>query len=289
MGAGVRHKSVAVANLTGAELISPAIGLNEDQKAFFELAKQFSDTELKPYAADWDEKAEFPVDTFKKFAELGFAGISIDDEHGGSGLSREDNTVIIEALASGCVGTTAMLTIHNMCGGMIDRFGTEEQRAEWLPKLTSLEMMASYCLTEPGSGSDAASLISNAVLSEDGSEYVLNGGKAFISGAGLSDVYLVMCRTGGVKGPKGVTCLLVPKDAEGLSFGADEKKMGWNVQPTRVVNFDDVIVPKENLVGEEGKGFAIAMNGLDGGRLNIASCSIGGAAKALEVGTDYVK
>jgi len=247
------------------------------------------------------------MDTFKKFAELGFAGISIrydvpatdvtvlkhihtisgprectctnalmhdvatniqhSDDHGGSGLSREDNTVIIEALASGCVGTTAMLTIHNMCGGMIDRFGTthrlppttyrmyctqslhqsvsspppnartnprlpgtEEQRAEWLPKLTSLELMASYCLTEPGSGSDAASLTTHATLSEDGSEYVLNGGKAFISGAGLSDVYLVMCRTGGVKGPKGVTCLMVPKHAEGVSFGADEKKMGWKCQ-----------------------------------------------------------
>jgi len=281
--------STKVAAVVGAGLISPTIGLNEDQREFFELAKKFSESELKPYAAEWDESGEFPVETFKKFAELGFAGISVSDEYGESGLSRQDNTVIIEALASGCVGTTAMLTIHNMCGGMIDRFGSEEQRSEWLPKLTSLDMMASYCLTEPSSGSDAASLLTTATLSEDGSEYVVNGGKAFISGAGLSDVYVVMCRTGGVKGPAGISCLLIPKESEGLSFGANEKKMGWKVQPTRQVIFEDVRVPVSNRLGSEGQGFKMAMAGLDGGRLSIAACSLGAAQECFELALAYSK
>jgi alkylation response protein AidB-like acyl-CoA dehydrogenase len=180
-----------------------------------------------------------------------------------------------------------MLTIHNMCGGMIDRFGTEEQRAEWLPKLTSLEVMASYCLTEPGS--DASSLISSAELSADGSHYTLNGGKAFISGAGLSNLYVVMCRTGGIKGPKGVTCLLVPATSEGLSFGSDEKKMGWKVQPTRQVMFDNVKVPVGNRLGSEGLGFKMAMAGLDGGRLSIAACSLGAAQASFEIALAYTK
>ena len=287
MGA-IRSSSVAQA-LGGADLISPRIGLDEDQREFYELAKKFSDTELKPFAAEWDEKAHFPMDTFKSFADVGFAGISISEDYGGSGLSRESNTVIIEALASGCVGTTAMLTIHNMCAGMIEKFGNDEQKEEWLPKLTSLETMASYCLTEPSSGSDAASLLTTATISDDGSHYVVNGGKAFISGAGLSDVYLVMCRTGGVKGPRGVTCLMIPKEAEGVSFGADEKKMGWKVQPTRQVLFEDVKIPIENRLGDEGMGFKMAMTGLDGGRLSIASCSLGAAQECFEIALAYTK
>jgi len=241
---------------------------------------------MRPYAQEWDEKSHFPIETFEKFADLGFAGICVKDDVGGSALTRVDSTIIVEALATGCVGTTAMVTIHNMCGGMIDKFGSEEHRQHYLPKLCSMELKASYCLTEPGSGSDAASLSTKAELVGD--EYVLNGGKAFISGAGLSDLYLVMARTGG-PGPKGVSCLLVPKDAPGLSFGANEKKMGWKVQPTRQVIFEDCRVPKANLLGKEGNGFSMAMAGLDGGRLSIGACSLGAAQTCFELALAYVK
>jgi len=275
--------------LSPLEQISPKLGLSADQASFYDLARGFADNELKPFANQWDERSEFPVKTFEKFGELGFAGISVKEDVGGSGLSRVDNTVIIEALATGCVGTTAMLTIHNMCGGMIDRFGTEEQRKRWLPKLCDLSTKASYCLTEPGSGSDAASLSTKAVLDTKTNEYVINGGKTFISGAGLSDVYLVMCRTGG-SGANGVSCLVVPKDSRGISFGANEKKMGWKCQPTRQVIFEDVRVPVSNLLGgKEGEGFKMAMNGLDGGRLSIASCSLGAAQASFELALAYTK
>ena len=271
------------------ELVSPTLGLTADQANFYQLAREFADNELRPFAAGWDEKSEFPLQTFEKFGDLGFAGIIVKDDVGGSGLTRVDNTVIIEALATGCVGTTAMLTIHNMCGGMIDKFGTQEQREKWLPELCSLKLKASYCLTEPGSGSDAASLSTKAVLDTSTNEYVLNGGKAFISGAGLSDVYLVMCRTGG-NGPKGISCLVVPKDLAGLSFGANEKKMGWKVQPTRQVIFEDVRVPAANLLGgKEGQGFKMAMTGLDGGRLSIGACSLGAAQACFELALAYTK
>jgi isobutyryl-CoA dehydrogenase len=242
----------AMSGKTGLDCVHPTIGLNEDQASFYELARGFSDTEMYPNAQEWDETAKFPVSTFEKLAELGFAGIFVREEHGGSALSRVDTTVIIEALATGCVGTTAMLTIHNMCAGMVDKFGSDEHRAEWLPKLCSMEVKASYCLTEPGSGSDAASLLTKA--EKVGEEYVLNGGKAFISGAGLSDVYLVMARTG-KPGPKGISCMIVPKDAPGLSFGADEKKMGWKVQPTRQLIFEDCKIPIGNILGQEGNGW----------------------------------
>eukprot|EP00605_Chrysophyceae_sp_TOSAG23-4_P001520 GSChrysophyteH1.ASY1.ANO1.1668.1 assembled CDS len=248
----------SISGKSGLDCIHPTIGLNEDQSSFYELARGFADSELFPNAQEWDEKAHFPVDKFEKLAELGFAGIFVNDEHGGSGLSRVDTVVIVEALATGCVGTTAMLTIHNMCAGMVDKFGSDEHRAEYLPQLL------------------------------DGDEYVLNGGKAFISGAGLSDLYLVMARTGGA-GPKGVSCLMVPKGAPGLSFGADEKKMGWKVQPTRQVIFEDCRIPKSNLLGKEGNGFSMAMAGLDGGRLSIGACSLGAAQKCFELAQEYVK
>ncbi len=243
---------------------------------------------MRPYAGKWDEEGKFPMETFNKFGDLGFGGIFIDSEMGGSGLSRMDTTVIVEALATGCVGTTAMLTIHNMCGGMIDKYGTDEQKQKWLPQLCNMSVKASYCLTEPGAGSDAASLSTKAVLDKAKNEYVINGGKAFISGAGQSDIYLVMCRTGGV-GASGISCLLIPKDTPGLSFGSDEKKMGWKVQPTRQVIFEDCRVPASNIIGKEGQGFQVAMVGLDGGRLNIGACSLGAAQICFETCLKYVK
>ena len=280
----------SVAAATGIDAVTPLTGLSEDQSSFYELARDFADNEMRPFAQEWDEKGEFPLDVYKKCADLGFAGIFVNDDVGGSNLSRVDTVVIVEALATGCVGTTAMLTIHNMCSGMIDKFGSEEHRHKYLPQLNTMDLKASYCLTEPGSGSDAGSLSTKAVLSEDGNNYILNGGKAFISGAGMSDLYLVMCRTGSVEdGARGISCLLVPKEAPGLSFGANEKKMGWKVQPTRQVIFEDCIVPKGNLLGIEGKGFSMAMAGLDGGRLSIGACSLGAAQACFELALEYTK
>ena len=275
---------------TGVDIISPRIGLTPDQEEYYNLAKSFSDNELKPYASKWDEEAVFPMETFKKFGELGFGAMFVADDVGGTGLSREDTSVIIEGLATGCVGTTAMLTIHNMCAGMIDKFGNAQQREEYLPQMASLDIMASYCLTEPNAGSDAGSLQTKAVLDEATNEYVINGGKCFISGAGLSNIYLVMCRTGTVAdGPKGISCMIIPKDAEGLSFGADERKMGWKVQPTRQVIFENLRIPAANRLGDVGEGFKMAMAGLDGGRLNIGSCSLGAAQHCFETAVNYVK
>lgn len=272
--------------LSGVELISPLVGLTDEQAEYYNVAKQFADKELFPNAAKWEEEHHFPLDTFKQLGDLGFGGMFVRDDVGGSALTRLDTAVIVEALSTGCVGTTAMLTIHNMCAGMIDKFGSDELRNEWLPKLTSLELVASYCLTEPSAGSDAASLQTTA--KKEGNEYILNGSKVFISGAGMSDVYVVMARTGG-KGPKGVSCFLVPKDAPGVSFGANEKKMGWKVQPTRQIIFDNVKIPATNMVGSEGQGFSMAMAGLDGGRINIGSCSLGAMQQCFSLGIDYTK
>jgi len=260
--------------------------LTDEQAAIRDAAQQFARAELAPHSAAWDEHKHFPVDVMRKAAALGFAGIYVREDLGGSGLGRLDAALIFEALSAGDVATAAFLSIHNMCAWMIDRFGGEALRQAWLPRLTTMELIASYCLTEPGSGSDAAALRTRAV--RDGDDYVLNGSKAFISGAGVSDLYVVMVRTG-QDGPKGISTLLVEKDAPGLSFGAPERKMGWNAQPTAMVNFDNVRVPVANRVGEEGQGFSFAMAGLDGGRVNIASCSLGGAGFAFDTARDYLQ
>ena len=260
--------------------------LTEEQIAIQDMARNFAAEQLAPNAMKWDEEKIFPTDTLREMAGLGFAGIYLKEEHGGSGLSRFDAALIFEALSGGCTSTAAFMTIHNMASWMIDSFGNEAQRAKYLPKLTNMELIASYCLTEPGSGSDAGAMRSRAV--RDGDTYVLNGGKAFISGAGTSDIYVAMVRTGD-DGPKGVSCFIIEKDTPGLSFGANEKKMGWNSQPTRQVIFEDCRVPVENRIGEEGEGFKFAMMGLDGGRLNIAACSLGTAQRAYEKAVEYAK
>jgi alkylation response protein AidB-like acyl-CoA dehydrogenase len=274
---------------TGVAIIDPTIGLTEDQAEIYRLARNFADNELKPNAGKWDEDHFFPLETYMKFGDLGFAGIFVKEDVGGTALSRVDTVNIIEALSTGCVGTTAMLSIHNMCAGMIDKFGNDEQRHYWLPKMLKLDVKASYCLTEPGSGSDAGSLSTKAKFDAAKNEYVVNGGKQFISGAGMSDIYVVMCRTSDHPGPKGISTLIIPKDAKGISFGAQEKKMGWHCQPTRQVLFEDVRVPVTNRIGEEGDGFKFAMAGLDGGRLSIAACSIGAAQACFELALQYVK
>ena len=253
--------------------------LTEDQQAIWDAASAFAEAELAPHSARWDEEKHFPVDVMRQAAALGFAGIYVREDVGGSGLGRLDASLIFEALSHGDVSTAAFISIHNMASWMIDRFGSEDLRQRYLPRLTSMELIASYCLTEPGAGSDAAALATTA--RRDGDDYVLNGAKAFISGAGTSDIYVVMARTGDA-GARGVSTFVVEKDMPGLSFGAQERKMGWSSQPTAMVHFDGVRVPAANRVGDEGQGFRFAMAGLDGGRLNIASCSLGGAALALE-------
>ncbi|OZV65764.1 acyl-CoA dehydrogenase [Brucella melitensis] len=257
--------------------------LNEDQCAIQEMAQAFAADRIAPQALQWDRDKHFPVDILRETGPLGMGGIYVRDDVGGSGLKRLDAVLIFEALATACPTFSAFLSIHNMAAWMIDTFGNEKQRQRFLPQLTSMEWLASYCLTEPGSGSDAAALKTRTV--RDGDHYIVNGAKQFISGAGSTDLYVTMVRTG-EDGPKGISTLVVPKDAPGLSFGANEYKMGWNAQPTRTVIFDNCRVPVENRLGDEGVGFKIAMPGLDGGRLNIAACSLGGAqaatAKALE-------
>ncbi len=270
----------------GQSLHYVGLMLDEQQIAIQNMARDFAAEQLAPYAMRWDEEKHFPVDTLRAMAGLGFAGIYLKEEHGGSGLTRFDAALIFEALSGGCTSTAAFMTIHNMASWMIDSFGNEQQRAKYIPKLTSMELIASYCLTEADSGSDAGAMRSRAV--RDGDDYVLNGSKAFISGAGISDIYVAMVRTG-EDGPKGVSCFIIEKDTAGLSFGANEKKMGWNSQPTAQVIFEDCRVPVENRVGEEGEGFKFAMMGLDGGRLNIAACSLGTAQRAYETALEYAK
>jgi alkylation response protein AidB-like acyl-CoA dehydrogenase len=258
--------------------------LNEDQRAIEEAARRFAAERLAPHAAEWDANEHFPVDALREAAALGFASIYIKGDVGGSDMSRLDAAIIFEELSAGCTSTAAFISIHNMASWMIDRFANEEQRKRFLPKLTTMEKIASYCLTEPGSGSDAAALKARAV--KDGDHYVLDGSKAFISGAGTSDVYVCMVRTG-EEGPKGISCIVVEKGTPGLSFGKKERKMGWNSQPTALVNFDNCCVPATNRIGAEGEGFRIAMMGLDGGRINIGACSVGTARAALDEAKSY--
>ena len=256
-----------------------------DQKAIQEMAKNFAETELMPYASEWDQKEIFPIDTLRKSAQLGLAAIYVNEDRGGSGLNRLDAAIIFEELSRGCVSTAAYLSIHNMVTWMIDSHGSDNIKDKYIKKLSSMEMMSSYCLTESGSGSDAAALKTTA-SKKGNSHYLLNGSKSFISGGPTSDLFLVMCRTGG-EGAEGVSCFLVEKGSKGLSFGKQEKKMGWNSQHTSMVNFDNCEIPIENIVGNEGDGFKIAMKGLDGGRVNIAACSLGGARAALENSLTY--
>jgi len=258
--------------------------LTDDQVAIQDMARRFAEDELAPHAERWDEEKEFPVETIRQAAELGFGSIYCREDIGGSGLGRLDAALIFEALSEGCISTAAYISIHNMVAWMVDRFGDDALRAKFGPRLTRAEILGSYCLTEPGSGSDAAALKTRAV--RDGDDYVLNGSKAFISGAGTTDFYIVMARTGG-NGPGGISALVVEKDTPGLSFGGQERKMGWNSQPTAIVNLEDCRVPVSNRIGDEGEGFKFAMMGLDGGRLNIAACSLGAANRALRLALDY--
>ena len=260
--------------------------LTEEQTLIQDMAKNFAASELAPNSAKWDEEKFLDRAVFTKAAELGFLGIYTGEEHGGTALSRLDSALVFEQLAAGDVSHTAMMTIHNMATWMIDRYGDDNLRAKYVPRLTAGELIASYCLTEPGAGSDAASLTTKAV--RDGDDYILNGTKTFISGAGWSDIYVVMARTSD-DGAKGVSTFVIEKGSEGLSFGANEKKMGWNAQPTAQVIMEDCRIPAENRVGAEGDGFKFAMSGLDGGRINIGACSLGGAQKALDASLQYTK
>ncbi len=260
--------------------------LTDDQLAIREVAQRFTADAITPFAAEWDEKHIFPRETIQRSAELGFGAIYVSEQSGGIGLGRLEAALIMEAMAYGCPSTSAFISIHNMAAWMIDRFGGETVKAKYLPSLVTMEQIASYCLTEPGSGSDASALKTTA--RRDGDYYVLNGTKQFISGAGANEVYVAMVRTG-EDGPKGISCIVIEKDMPGVSFGANEKKLGWHSQPTAQLILEDVRVPVENLVGAEGEGFRIAMMGLDGGRLNIGACSLGGAQRCLDEAIKYTK
>nr|WP_297461240.1 acyl-CoA dehydrogenase family protein [uncultured Halomonas sp.] len=261
--------------------------LSDDQRALQQAAADFSRVELAPHAAQWDANSHFPVDVIKRAGDAGFLGIYVDEERGGLGLSRLDASIIFEQLSQGCVSTTAYMTIHNMVAWMVASWGNEALREEWVASLVSGERLGCYCLTEPGSGSDAASLRTKAV--RDGDDYLITGSKMFISGAGANDVLVVMARTGAAdSGAGGISAILVPADASGIEYGKNEDKMGWKSQPTRMISFDGVRVPMGNRLGEEGEGFKLAMKGLDGGRLNIASCSLGAAQHALTLARNYL-
>lgn len=260
--------------------------LSEDQKAFQSLAKDFAEKELAPKAAEWDEEKIFPKKVIQKSAEMGFCGLYLKEDVGGIAVSRLDTAIIFEEMAKACPSTTAYISIHNMTAWMIDEFGSEFLRKQFVPKMAKGEWLGSYCLTEPWSGSDAAGLKSTAVKKEG--HWILNGTKAFVSGAGETEVLVVMARTG-ASGPKGISCFVVPTETKGISYGKNENKMGWNSQPTRIVNLDNVKVPENHLLGEEGGGFKIAMKGLNGGRINIATCSVGAGQSAVEHSQKYMK
>lgn len=259
--------------------------LSDEQQMIFDMAYDFGQAEIAPHAEAWEEAGTIPKDLWPRIAELGFGGLYVSEEHGGSGLTRLDATLVFEALAMACPAVGSFLSIHNMCGGMIDKFGSPESKAKWLPKLCTMETVFSYALTEPGSGSDASALRTKATRTKEG--YSLTGTKAFISGGGYSDAYIVMARTG-EDGPKGISTVVVEAGSEGLSFGALERKMGWKAQPTAQVQFDECAIPADNLIGEEGSGFSYAMAGLDGGRLNISASALGGAQNALNIALNYM-
>lgn len=259
--------------------------LSDEQRAFQSSAKKFAEEKMAPFAKEWDEKHFFPIETLRAAAKLGLAGICIREDVGGSALSRLDSAIIFEELASACISTAAYLSIHNMVAWVIDQYASESLRQTWLPRLITMESLSSYCLTEPGAGSDAASLKTSAV--RDGDHYILNGTKAFISGGSVSDVYLCMVRTGDASA-KGISCILVEKDTPGITFGKKENKLGWHSQPTSMVFFENCRVPASNLIGVEGQGFSIALSGLDAGRINIAACSVGGARTCLQLAKSHM-
>ena len=260
--------------------------LTDDQRQIQEMARKFTADAITPHAAEWDEQHVFPRDTIRAAAELGFGSIYVSEESGGIGLGRLEAALIMEALAYGCPSTSAFISIHNMAAWMIDRFGSAEVKAQYLPSMIPMGRIGSYCLTEPSAGSDAAALKTKAV--RDGDDYIVSGSKAFISGGGENEIYVTMVRTG-EDGPKGISCLVIDKDMAGVSFGAQEKKLGWHSQPTAQVNFDEVRVPAANRIGAEGEGFRIAMMGLDGGRINIGACSLGGAQRCLDEAVSYTR
>jgi alkylation response protein AidB-like acyl-CoA dehydrogenase len=266
--------------------VSDQFDLTDDQREIQELARRFTANRITPHAAEWDEKHIFPREVIKEAAELGFAAIYVSEKSGGIALGRLESALIFEAMAYGCPSTSAFISIHNMASWMIDRFGGEAVKAKYLPDLVTMGKLASYCLTEPGSGSDAAALTTRAV--KDGDDWLVSGTKQFISGAGENDVYVTMARTG-EEGPRGISALVIERDMPGVSFGANERKLGWHSQPTRSVTFDNVRVPGDNLVGTLGEGFRIAMQGLDGGRLNIGACSLGGAQRCLDEAIAYTR
>ena len=260
--------------------------LTDDQRAIQEMARRFTANAITPHAGEWDEAHHFPRDVVRAAAELGFGAIYVSEASGGIGIGRLEAALIMEAMAYGCPSTSAFISIHNMAAWIIDRFGADAVKAKYLPSMVTCERLGSYCLTEPGSGSDASALKTRAV--KDGGDYLVTGSKAFISGAGENEIYVTMARTG-EDGPKGISALVIEKDMPGVSFGAPEKKLGWHSQPTAQVNFDGVRVPAENLVGQEGEGFRIAMSGLDGGRLNIGACSLGGGQRCLDEAIGYTR
>ncbi len=260
--------------------------LSDEQRAFHQMASDFAAGEMAPFAAEWDANCTFPVETLRKAAALGLAGLFVAEAHGGTGVSRLDGALIFEALAAGCTSTAAYMSIHNMAAWMVDAFGNDDQRARWLPGLVTMDVFASYCLTEPGSGSDAAALRTRA--ERDGDHYVLNGSKAFISGGGASGLYLCMVRTGG-EGAAGISCLVIEDGTPGLSFGAPERKLGWHSQPTAMLIVEDCRVPVANRLGAEGDGFKMALKALDGGRVNIGACSLGGARACFEAAREHMQ
>lgn len=259
--------------------------LTDEQQMIFDMAYDFGQEKIAPNAIKWEEEGTIPKSLWPEIAALGFGGLYVSEEYGGSGLSRLDATLVFEALAMACPAVGSFLSIHNMCGGMIDKFASPQEKSKWLPDMCTMEKVFSYALTEPGSGSDAAALRTRAEPTSEG--YTLNGTKAFISGGGYSDAYLVMARTG-EDGPKGISSVVVEAGTHGLSFGALEKKMGWKAQPTAQVQFDDCKIPADNLIGEQGRGFSYAMAGLDGGRLNISASALGGAQNALNIALNYM-
>ena len=284
------NANFACRQMSTSSLLDAGVGLSDETREYQQLARSLADKEMSPNMLEWDEKHIFPVQCLRKAAELGFGALYCREDVGGMAMNRLDSSVIFEALSTGCVSTTAYLSIHNMCAWMIDEFGRQEQRERWVPRLASMDWMASYCLTEPQAGSDAASLMTSARMSKDGQHYIVNGSKAFISGGGESDLYVVMVRTGQQKGPAGISCLVIEKEGTaGLSFGKLESKVGWNSQPTRAVIFEDCRVPVGNRLGGDGDGFKMAMRGLNGGRINIASCSLGAAQASVEQALEHAK